>query len=274
MQTAVSASARSSSSAHRLRRWHRLALCRRAASIAIWTTSSRFISRCAKPTTATTGVERGRRARSGAAAVRQRRRYLKEQCATCGRSLRSKAVARTCATRCARCASRPASRSSRCSRSPSASAATPRSSASWTRSAPRALPYRDPDRLVQLWGNVQRARVERRGASYPDYLDWRAQSKSFEDMAAFDSQCDDACRQRRAGADPDRVRVGAVLLAARRVAPRAAARFEADEDVVAKPAQVVVLSDGLWKRRFGARSADRRAHADAVLRGAATPSSA
>ena len=27
----------------------------------------------------------------------------------------------------------------------------------------RALPYTDPDRLVQLWGNVQRTRVERRG---------------------------------------------------------------------------------------------------------------
>ena len=50
----------------------------------------------------------------------------------------------------------------------------------------RALPYQDPDRLVELWGNVQRATVERRGTSYPDYLDWRAQSKSFDDMAAFD----------------------------------------------------------------------------------------
>src|SRR6266498_4353117 len=52
----------------------------------------------------------------------------------------------------------------------------------------RALPYHDSERLVQLWGNVQRVKVERRGASYPDYLDWRAQSKSFEDVAAFDSQ--------------------------------------------------------------------------------------
>src|SRR5262245_7472126 len=52
----------------------------------------------------------------------------------------------------------------------------------------RALPYKDPVRLVQIWGNVMRARVERRGASYPDYLDWRAQAKSFEDMAAFDGQ--------------------------------------------------------------------------------------
>jgi len=42
----------------------------------------------------------------------------------------------------------------------------------------RALPYTDPSGLVVLWGNVQRARVERRGASYPDYLDWRAQTKT------------------------------------------------------------------------------------------------
>src|SRR5207302_2537437 len=50
----------------------------------------------------------------------------------------------------------------------------------------RALPYADAERLVVLWGNVMRARVERRGASYPDFLDWRAQATSFEGMAAGD----------------------------------------------------------------------------------------
>jgi len=49
----------------------------------------------------------------------------------------------------------------------------------------RPLPYPHPGRLVILWGNVKRARVERRGASYPDYLDWRDQTRSFETMAAF-----------------------------------------------------------------------------------------
>ena len=51
----------------------------------------------------------------------------------------------------------------------------------------RGLPYPDADRLVVLIGNVERATVERRGGSYPDYLDWRAQSKSFEDMAVYRS---------------------------------------------------------------------------------------
>src|SRR6266542_4064498 len=88
----------------------------------------------------------------------------------------------------------------------------------------RALPYKDPSSLVQLWGNVMRTRVERRGASYPDYLDWRAQSKSFEDMAAFDSQ-----RMTLTGVDePERIGTEFVsapyfsLLVCRR---RAAARF-------------------------------------------------
>src|SRR6185295_9941412 len=107
-----------------------------------------------------------------------------------------------------------------------------------------ALPYQDPDQLVQLWGNVQRVRVERRGASYPDYLDWRAQSKSFEDIAAVDTQW-----MTFVGSDePERMLtefVSAPYFALLGVAPTRGRVFQADEDLVAKPAQVVVLSDGL-----------------------------
>ena len=49
----------------------------------------------------------------------------------------------------------------------------------------RPLPYPEPDRLVELWGNVERQIVERRGTSIPDYLDWRAKSKSFDLMSAW-----------------------------------------------------------------------------------------
>jgi putative ABC transport system permease protein len=97
---------------------------------------------------------------------------------------------------------------------------------------------------------VQRTRVERRGASFPDYLDWRAQSKSFEDMAAFDTQT-----MTLAGQDePERIStefVSAPYFSLLGIAPVRGRTFQADEDVVAKPTPVVVLSDGLWKRRFG-----------------------
>jgi predicted permease len=49
----------------------------------------------------------------------------------------------------------------------------------------RPLPYPEADRLVEIWGNVQRERVERRGASFPDYFDWRDQAQSFDGMAAW-----------------------------------------------------------------------------------------
>ena len=115
----------------------------------------------------------------------------------------------------------------------------------------RALPYKDPDRLVQIWGNVMRARVERSGTSYPDYLDWRAQSKSFDDMAAFDGQT-----LTLAGIDePERIStefVAAPYFSLLGAAPAMGRTFAAEEDLVAQPAYVVVLGDGLWRRRFGA----------------------
>ena len=49
----------------------------------------------------------------------------------------------------------------------------------------RPLPYPESDRLVELWGNVERATVERRGTSIPDYIDWRDKSQSFDLIGAF-----------------------------------------------------------------------------------------
>ncbi len=49
----------------------------------------------------------------------------------------------------------------------------------------RPLPYPESDRLVELWGNVERQVVERRGTSIPDYIDWRDQSQSFDQIGAW-----------------------------------------------------------------------------------------
>ncbi len=114
-----------------------------------------------------------------------------------------------------------------------------------------AMPFGQPDRLVQLWGNVARARVERRGASFPDYLDWRTQSRSFDDMAAFDG----ATLTLSGDDEPERIQVelvAASYFSLLGIPPAQGRTFRADEDDVSKPAFVVVLSDGLWKRRFGA----------------------
>jgi predicted permease len=49
----------------------------------------------------------------------------------------------------------------------------------------RPLPYPESHRLVELWGNVERQAVERRGTSIPDYLDWKAKTRTFDLMSAW-----------------------------------------------------------------------------------------
>src|SRR6185503_2771593 len=116
----------------------------------------------------------------------------------------------------------------------------------------QAIPYKDPERLVNLIGNVDRGAIERRGASYPDFIDWRAQAtRSFEDLAAVDSQM-----QTLLGAgEPERFEtefVSASYFSLLGATPALGRTFSADEDQVNHSSLVIVLSDGLWRRRFAA----------------------
>jgi putative ABC transport system permease protein len=114
----------------------------------------------------------------------------------------------------------------------------------------QALPYPDADRLVYLIGNVRRATVERRGASYPDFLDWRAQATRFDDLAAFDGQSMTLAGTEESERLPAEF-VSASYFSLLGVRPALGRIFRADEDDVTRPEAVVVLGDGLWKRRFG-----------------------
>ncbi|MFZ1157088.1 MAG: ABC transporter permease [Candidatus Sulfotelmatobacter sp.] len=54
----------------------------------------------------------------------------------------------------------------------------------------RPLPFRDPDRLVMLYDHFRNPEDNAQGFNYnpvapADYLDWRAQTRGFEDMAAW-----------------------------------------------------------------------------------------
>ncbi len=114
----------------------------------------------------------------------------------------------------------------------------------------RPIPYPDPGQLMVLWGNVKRVRVERRGASYPDYRDWREQSQSFAAMAAFD----DAQFALTGIDNPERIpgeHVSQPYFALLGIQAALGRTFTAEEDRVPQREAVVVLSDGLWRRRFG-----------------------
>jgi predicted permease len=111
-----------------------------------------------------------------------------------------------------------------------------------------AMPYKDAERLVILretvgkdgWGAV----------AYPNFLDWKAQSTTFEDMAAYTESALNLSGQAKA----ERVSGELVtpnyfpLLGVSAAQGRA---FLPDEDTADKPAQVALLSHGLWQRRFG-----------------------
>jgi putative ABC transport system permease protein len=116
----------------------------------------------------------------------------------------------------------------------------------------RPLPYPDADRLVEVWGTVQRQQVERRGTSYPDYFDWRDKTRSFDGMAAWFATTFVAYGQ----GDPALVNAEAVegpyfdLLGARAIQGRV---FQAD-DHKAGAAPVAVLGEQLWEQRFNRRA--------------------
>jgi ABC-type antimicrobial peptide transport system permease subunit len=114
----------------------------------------------------------------------------------------------------------------------------------------RALPYEEPESLVVLWGNVRRAEVERRGASFPDFGDWRAQNRSFEDLAWYTGNTYTLAGR---GDEPERVSgelVSPGYFELLRVRPLYGRGFEDRERAPGAPL-TAVLGHGLWMRRFG-----------------------
>ena len=115
----------------------------------------------------------------------------------------------------------------------------------------RPLPYRNPDRLVQLWHTapgVNIDRVEQSDASYIQYHD--KATKSFESVASYQSSASSLT----GGQEPERVpsaNVTASFLPTLGVRPAIGRNFTDDEDRAGGP-QVAILSDALWRRRYGA----------------------
>jgi len=117
----------------------------------------------------------------------------------------------------------------------------------------RPLPYPDANRLVELWGNVERQGVERRGASIPDYLDWKDKSRSFDLMAAW-SQNDFI---RYGSGEPEQLPgefVAGEYFAVLGVKPLIGRLLDSKDDEASVPLAAVV-SERLWERGFGRDSA-------------------
>src|SRR5215211_8420712 len=49
----------------------------------------------------------------------------------------------------------------------------------------RPLPYKEPERLVKVWGKFEREGIPKNWISEPELYDLREESESFEDFAAI-----------------------------------------------------------------------------------------
>jgi putative ABC transport system permease protein len=112
------------------------------------------------------------------------------------------------------------------------------------------LPFPDSSRLMIIYETDRHNGTQREGTSIPDLLDWQAQARSFSHLSGF-----------RSGnatlADPaheaERVHAAFVmssLFPTLGIAPARGRAFTAADDL-RNAAPVVIISDSLWRRRFG-----------------------
>jgi putative ABC transport system permease protein len=123
----------------------------------------------------------------------------------------------------------------------------------------RPLPFRAPDQLVQLW------ETESAPGNYPfagaDYLDWRSQNQTFEDMTTYTFQ--ENFNASGAG-EPERavvVEAQSNFFSMLGMEPMIGRAFLNGEDQAGRD-HVAVLSYGFWQRHFGG---DKTALGKAVL---------
>jgi predicted permease len=114
----------------------------------------------------------------------------------------------------------------------------------------RPLPYKDPSRLVMVWGT--HPQFPKFSVPYPDFLDWKEQNHVFEQMGCYRSV---ATNYHLIGqGEPQRLQATFItsglfsLLGVRALMGRT---FLPEEDQPGGQ-HTVILSHGLWQRCFGA----------------------
>jgi len=113
----------------------------------------------------------------------------------------------------------------------------------------RPLPYTDADRLVMIWDALAKTDITAKGNSTPaEWIEWRRLNTVFTDLAS--SQPGDATLS--GDGDPEQVparKVTWTFWSVLGTQPMLGRVFTEDEDN--KSVRVVVISHGLWQRRYG-----------------------
>jgi predicted permease len=109
------------------------------------------------------------------------------------------------------------------------------------------LPYQQPERLVALY--TSRMQFDKGSISYPNFLDWRRDNRTFSELAAYRSDDFNLTGQ----GEPERLdteMVSATFFSLLGVRPLLGRTFTEQEDHLGG-APVALIGEGVWKRKFG-----------------------
>jgi putative ABC transport system permease protein len=115
----------------------------------------------------------------------------------------------------------------------------------------RPLPYPDPERLISI--REKTPTFPGGSVSYPNFLDWRASQHTFTDLALFRRESYNLSSV-KGGTAPERIgggRVTANFFTVLGVPPQLGRDFTEADDVPHGP-KVALISDKMWRKRFGA----------------------
>jgi putative ABC transport system permease protein len=116
----------------------------------------------------------------------------------------------------------------------------------------RPLPYKDPDRLVRVYGNKTLVGNDHTWISAPDFADYQSRNQVFEELAAHRLDFFNIT----GGSDPEQI-IGAFVttnfFSALGADPAIGRTFLLQEGQAGAD-RVIILGHGLWQRRYGGDS--------------------
>jgi putative ABC transport system permease protein len=113
----------------------------------------------------------------------------------------------------------------------------------------RPLPFGEPERIVQIAEKNDKLHIATFSSSVLNFLDWREQSQSFEDMAGVGF----TNYTLTGSGEPEQYTGNRISPALTRVLgiPPVLGRTFAESEEQPNAAPVAMIGEGLWKRRFG-----------------------
>jgi len=113
----------------------------------------------------------------------------------------------------------------------------------------RPLPFKDSERIVHVWTKTPMFPDFNLGVSKPDFDDLQSQAHSFESLAMYR----EVAMSLSGAGEPEQLQGAAItpgFLALFGIHPQQGRDFQADDEQ-ARQGNVVLLSYGLWQRKFG-----------------------